>query len=231
MKNVTYAPKAAIGVAAVGIAAAISGVLILATPALAVEAAIEGSATVVLDFTTAGEVGVEVTTQNLSTVSAYGGAVILAPDGTRYDFGPKFYTPGEVWVYSKVLSGYDCDDLTEVSAAAFGFANLNDDSPEWTSGVVTYPDSRVTVIGCDDPAPPPTDTDTDVTPTASTPSTVVVPRSGNTLPPSMTDGALVVAPAMSAPLGATLLVAGAALFTLSAGILMRGRRLRSTHPA
>ena len=92
--------------------------MLAAPAAVAAEGEIVGSATVVLDFSVAGEVDVEVTTQNLSDVSAYGAASVIAPDGARYDFGPKLYTPDQVWVYTKVLTGYTCADLELVSAAA-----------------------------------------------------------------------------------------------------------------
>lgn len=232
MKNVSRAPKSVVAVAAVGIASAVTGSLLLAAPAFAATG-IVGSATVVLDFSTAGEVDVEVTTQNLSGVPAYGAAYVKAPDGERYSWGPRLYGPNEVWVYTKVLTGYTCDDLTSVAAAAFGFEDLSDEIPEWTSGVVRYPDSRVTVIGCDvppSPEPSPSSDSPSPEPSAST-SAVPAAGSGNVLPPSKTDGALLASASdTTASMGATFLLAAATFFAIAAGLFVRGRRVRPTQP-
>lgn len=229
MKSAARMPRSVAVATAAGLASALTGAILLSAPATASTNEIVGSASVALDFTTVGEVDVEITTQNLSGVPAYGAAYVSAPDGERYVWGPRLYAAGEVWVYTKLLTGYTCDDLTAVSAAAFGFADLEDESPEWTTGVVRYPDERVTVIGCDTPSPepetpttePPTTTDT---PAASTPGV-------NKLPPSKTDGALLASTGNSSEgaFGGALLAGAAAMFATAGALLVRDRRARRPH--
>ena len=222
MTRISRVPKSAAVVGAAGIACALTGSILLAAPAMAASSEIVGSATVVLDFSVAGEVNVDLNTQNLSGVTAYGSAYVDAPDGQRYTWGPREYAPGEVWTYTKLLTGYTCDDLSSVSAAAFGYADLEDRTPDWTTGVVSYPDDRVTVIGCDTPpTTPPASTDPVTPPSSSTTPTTT--GLGNTLPPSRTDGALLASTGGTSPLGPTLMIGAVGLFTVAAGLVARQR--------
>ncbi len=178
--------------AAIGVAV-VTGTGLVIGGAISANAAvgdISGEASVVLDFTVDGQVTVDVSTLSTSSIDAYGSAIVTAPSGTVYTFGPKLYRPGESWTYTQVLTGYTCDDLTLVSAVANGSATSGG-TPEWTTGVVTYPDARVTVIGCDPeptPTPTPTVTPTPVvtpTPTATvTPTPVVTPTTTPTVEPT-----------------------------------------------
>src|SRR5215207_8629242 len=96
MTTASKAPRAALGIAAIGIVSALAGGVLLATPATAAtDDTIFGSTSLVLDFSTPGELGLEVSTQNLSSVPAYGVMYIQIPSGDRFDFGPKLYAPGE----------------------------------------------------------------------------------------------------------------------------------------
>lgn len=236
MKTAARVPRSVAVTTAAGVASALTGAILLSTPAFAATSEIVGSATVVLDFSTVGEVDVEITTQNLSGVPAYGAAYVAAPDGQRYAWGPRLYAAGEVWVYTKLLTGYTCDDLTAVSAAAFGFADLADESPEWTTGVVRYPDARVTVIGCDTSTEPPAEEPGTEEPETGTPETETPSASGtpgtstgvNKLPPSKTDGALLAStsPSGTAAFGGALLAGAAAMFATAGGLLARDRRAR-----
>lgn len=218
MTRISRVPKSAVAVGAAGIACALAGTILISAPAVAAEE-IVGSATVVLDFSVAGEVNVDVNTQNLSGVTAYGAAYVDAPDGQRYTWGPREYAPGETWTYSKLLTGYTCDDLYSVSAAAFGFADLEDPTPDWSTGVVTYPNERVTVIGCDTPptSPPPS------SPPATSETTTPASVSGNVLPPSKTDGALLASNETASAFGPTLLIAAVGLLAVAAGLFGRRR--------
>lgn len=235
MKTAARVPRSVAVTTAAGLASALTGAILLSTPAFAATSEIVGSATVVLDFSTVGEVDVEITTQNLSGVPAYGAAYVAAPDGQRYAWGPRLYAAGEVWVYTKLLTGYTCDDLTAVSAAAFGFADLADESPEWTTGVVRYPDARVTVIGCDTSTEPPAEeepeTEESETETPSASGTPGTSTGVNKLPPSKTDGALLAAtgPSGTAVFGGALLAGAVAMFATAGGLLARDRRVRRPH--
>jgi hypothetical protein len=182
MNTEKSAPKSAIGFAAIGLASALAGGLLLATPALAADDSVLGSTSFVLDFRTPGQLGLEVTTQNLSPVSAYGTMSIQIPSGERYDYGPQLYSPGETLTFSVTLPGHPCSDLTLMSAVAYGFTDLSDSTPEWTSGVMRYPDPRATVIGCPTPTPTPT-----ITPTPTpTPTITPTPTPTPTITPTPT---------------------------------------------
>ncbi len=85
---------AATRVGATSIALAVAGGLVLAAPAFAADEEIFGATSVVMDFSSPGRLGVEITTQNLSGVDAYGAAYIYTPNGQRYDFGPSKYAAG-----------------------------------------------------------------------------------------------------------------------------------------
>ncbi|WP_270354101.1 LPXTG cell wall anchor domain-containing protein [Microbacterium testaceum] len=145
---------------------------------------ITGETEVTLDFTTAGQVEVKVWAQNTSSVPAYGTAVIKAPDGAVEDYGPRLFQPGEIWTWTKTLKGYDCDDVAETAAATFGFEKLGT-APDWTSGVLTAPDPRVSVIGCD-PSPTPSPTPLPSGTTSPTPTPTPSASTGPTGTPTPT---------------------------------------------
>lgn len=147
---------------------------------------ITGETEVTLDFTTAGQVEVKVWAQNTSSVPAYGTAVIKAPDGAVEDYGPRLFQPGETWTWTKTLKGYDCDDVAETAAATFGFEKLGT-APDWTSGVLTAPDPRVSVIGCDpSPTPSPTPSPSGTTSPTPTPTPTPSASTGPTGTPTPT---------------------------------------------
>lgn len=163
---------------------------------------ITGETEVTLDVTTAGRIVVKVWAQNTSAIPAYGAAVIKAPDGTVEDYGPRLFQPGETWSWTKTLNGYDCDDVADTAAAAFGFAEQGT-APDWTSGILTAPDPRVSVIGCDpdvEPSPEPSpsgSTSPTPTPPASTPTPT--PTATATATPAPTASATAAAVAASTP--------------------------------
>ena len=137
----------------------------IAVPAYAAD--ITGEVEVTLDFSTPNATEVSVYTKNTSAVTAYGRAEVTRNGDTAY-FSEKRFAPGEVWTWEKTLRGYDCSDLITVSAEAFG-SETRRGSADWTSGVLTAADPRVTVIGCDTPTPTPSPTPTaqpTATPTA-----------------------------------------------------------------
>lgn len=154
--------KTATRVLAALVVAGVLGAGVATATAASAANGIEGEATASLDFTVAGQVQVSVYTRNLSEVAAYGAAVVNDPDGIPHPFGSRLYEAGEVWVYETTLMGYTCDDLGGASAVAVGFAAEPQTEPDWTSGLVSYPDPRITVIGCPDATPTPT---ASVTPT------------------------------------------------------------------
>ncbi|MDY0910398.1 LPXTG cell wall anchor domain-containing protein [Microbacterium sp. CFBP9034] len=164
-----------LSIAAVTLAITAGG--LVAAPAFAEGEAITGSATVTLDFSVAGQIDVTVTGHNTSAVPAYGSAVISAPDGAAYLFGPRLYQAGEIWTYEKTLLGYSCADLGRTTAIAYGASTTTLAVPEWTSGVVSHPDPRVIVIGCVTATPTPvTQTPTPTVPPAPpTPTVTVTP--------------------------------------------------------
>lgn len=165
--------KARSVLAAAAITATIGGGALIAAPAFAATDDVRGEATITLDFSVEGETDVQVYTKNLSSVPAYGWATGLGPDGDTYDWGPHFYQPGDEWTFQITKYGYTCDDLEYVSATVYGSRTLGGDV-EWTSGLVTYPDPRIIVIGCDTPTPnTPTETPT-ATPSPSPTSTTGV---------------------------------------------------------
>src|SRR5215204_3999803 len=99
MTTASKAPRAALGIAAIGIVSALAGGVLLATPATAAtDDTIFGSTSLVLDFST----------QNLSSVPAYGVMYIQIPSGDRFDFGPKLYAPGESRTFYATLPGHPC---------------------------------------------------------------------------------------------------------------------------
>lgn len=210
------------GLAAVAVMVGILGAGGVAGAAAAEVEEIVGEGTVTLDFgSTPGSVEVDVWTRNLSAVPAYGVAVITDTDGSVYDFGPRLYAPGEEWTYSKTLPGYTCADLGNASGVAFGFADTEDlTDPDWTSGVVTYPDPRITVIGCP-VSPDPTGEEPEAPPATSGGSSGT-----NELPPAKTDGALIAGTASeSSPLlGLTVTLAAVLAGATAAGVGALRRR-------
>jgi len=187
-------------------AIAITAGAALAGPAFAEGETLSGVAVVTLDFTIAGQVAVTVDTQNTSAVPAYGSAVVWAPDGAAHEFGPKLYQAGETWVYNKTLLGYTCADVALASAIANGSFTLTPADPEWTTGVVTTPDARVTVIGCAT-APEPTPVTETPTPTPSTGT------------PTPTPGTVTPAPVAVTPTPAALANPSASPAALASGTL------------
>lgn len=152
----------------------------IAVPAYAAD--ITGDVRVTLDFTTPNETEVSVWAQNTSAVTAYGRAEVSRNGDTAY-FSEKRFAPGEIWTWEKTFRGYDCSDLITVSAEAFG-SETRRGSADWTSGLLTAADPRVTVIGCDTPTPTPTPTPT-VAPTATpTPTPTVAPTAQPTTAPT-----------------------------------------------
>lgn len=235
-------------------AAVVAGIITAVATAGVAAAADEeiiGQGSVTIDFTgTPGSVEVAVWTKNLSAVPAWGRAVVRDRDGAFYDFGPRLYAAGEEWTYTKTLAGYTCADLGSVNGIAFGFADEGGVEPEWTSGVVAYPDPRITVIGCDvepnptgeepeEPGEEPevpgvTPEEPGVTPIdspADTGTVAVGPTAVNTLPAAKTDGALVAGPSSGASSGASPLVGlvaavGAILAALAGGAFAGALRRR-----
>ena len=158
----TRKKRSAIGFAAAGATLALTGTLLMAAPAFAAdEPGIFGYTDITLDFTNPKNLVVEITTTNLSDGPAWGTAYVVIPSGARYDFGPSRYAAGETRTFAAALPGHPCADAKLMSAAAFGYADGSDATPEWTSGVVRYPDPRVTVTGCHSTRP---DADADAHP-------------------------------------------------------------------
>ncbi|TDN90851.1 hypothetical protein [Microbacterium sp. BK668] len=167
--------------------------------ASAADETISGEGRVTLDFSvTPGSVSVEVWTHSLSTVPAYGAAIVQDVDGQRYSYGPELYQPDEEKTYYRVLAGRTCADLGGGAIAfAFGFGSLEATAPDWIGEPLSYPDPRITVVGCDAPPPPPpvdpvtppvVVTPTDGGTTAPVPGTTQ-PVATNKLPAAKTDGA------------------------------------------
>lgn len=240
----------AVGLVATAVAAGLIASIAVSGVANA-EEAVTGEGSVTLDFSsTPGSVEVDVWTHNLSAIPAWGFAVVQDVDGAFYPFGPRAYAPGEEWSYSVTLPGYTCADLQgNANAYAFGFdaepltaADLAD--YEWTSGLIKYPDPRITVIGCaapnptgeepeepgeepgEEPVVTPTDggttaptvtTPTVTTPTATTP-TATTPTAVNTLPAAKTDGAELAGEYTETPLFGLLFTLGAVLVSVVAAM-------------
>lgn len=222
-----------IGVAALALTTA------LGASGAAWAADITGETTVTLDSSSPGQVEVLVWAQNTSAVPAYGAAVISAPDGTIEDYGPRLFQPGEEWVWSTTLVGYDCGDVAETAAAAFGFAELGT-APDWTSGLLRAPDPRVSVIGCDaEPTPTPSPSPTSVPSPSPTPTMTATPTATPTPTPAVV--APSASPTAAASVGtkpsalaatgvsaAGLLPAGiVAVSAIAVGVLLMIRRRRS----
>ena len=156
----------------------------MAAPAFAAdEPGIFGYTDITLDFTNPKNLVVEITTTNLSDGPAWGTAYVVIPSGARYDFGPSRYAAGETRTFAAALPGHPCADAKLMSAAAFGYADGSDATPEWTSGVVRYPDPRVTVTGCH---PTPTPTLTPTTRNTPTPTPTITPTPTATITPTPT---------------------------------------------
>jgi len=248
----TRKKRSAIGFAAAGATLALTGTLLMAAPAFAAdEPGIFGYTDITLDFTNPKNLVVEITTTNLSDGPAWGTAYVVIPSGARYDFGPSRYAAGETRTFAAALPGHPCADAKLMSAAAFGYADGSDATPEWTSGVVRYPDPRVTVTGCH-PTPTPTLTPTTrntptptptitITPTPTpTPTLTPTPTPTPTITPTptaTTTPAPAVVPSGNTPtgglaqtgtaLGATLLIAALGFFAVAAGLFVRGRARRA----
>ena len=248
----TRKKRSAIGFAAAGATLALTGTLLMAAPAFAAdEPGIFGATDITLDFTNPKMLVVEITTTNLSDGPAWGTAYVVIPSGARYDFGPSRYAAGETRTFAAALPGHPCADANLMNAAAFGFADRSDTTPEWTSGVVRYPDPRVTVIGCHlSPTPTPTPTPT-LTPTpritpAPTPTFTPTPTPTATTTPTPTPTPTptatttptpAVVPSGTTPtgalaqtgtaLGATLLITAMGFLAVAAGLFVRGRSRRS----
>ncbi|MEU1971917.1 hypothetical protein ABZ477_09685 [Microbacterium sp. NPDC019599] len=228
--------KHALGLAATAV---VAGLVMSVGVAGAANAADEiiGQGSVTLDFSsTPGSVEVDVWTKNLSTVEAWGSAVVQDAGGTLYPFGPRLYAPGEEWTFSQTLAGYTCADLGGASAVAFGFGAQDAVEAAWSSGLVRYPDPRVTVIGC--PTPNPTaeepeepeepEEEPGVTPTDGGTTTPAVPTASgvNTLPAAKTDGALLAHDSSTSPLFGMLSTLGALVATGAGAVIAGARRRR-----
>ncbi|WP_163617002.1 hypothetical protein [Microbacterium sp. B35-30] len=167
------------------------GALAVVHAASAETSAVIGEASVVLDFTTPGEVDISVYTRNLSSVPAWGAARVTAPGGEVYTWGPSRYEPGEVRNYDATVYGHTCDEFHDASAIAYGYATPDDAEPSWTTGLIAYPSPLITVIGCDvtptpTPTPNPTATVTPVTPGATPTPTPTTSTPGATPTPTQT---------------------------------------------
>ena len=190
-------------------------------PAAAAGEEIVGQGSVTLDFAAApGSVVVSIWTQNLSTVEAWGTALITDRDSVVYPFGPRHYDPGEVWTDTETLPDYACSDLGSVTGISFGFSTDQLAAPEWTSGPITYPDPRITVIGCD-PAPPPPPTTNEEPTDSGDPATPVVTVEANVLPAAKTDGSLVSSGSQSSPMFGLVFTIGA-IIAAAAGSVVAG---------
>ncbi|WP_349426410.1 hypothetical protein [Microbacterium sp. LWS13-1.2] len=221
------------------------GALAAVHAASADTSAVIGEASVVLDFTTPGEVDISVYTRNLSSVPAWGAATVNGPDGEVYTWGPSRYEPGEVRTYDATVTGHTCDDLHNTSAVAYGYASPDDAETSWTTGLVTYPSPLVTVIGCAvtptptptptptaTPTPTPTQTATPTpTPTATatpTPTTPVPTASATPVPSTATTPASAAADddlaATGAAVGWTVAATVAAVAAITGGIVLSRRR-------
>ncbi|MFF2487726.1 hypothetical protein ACFVSU_15085 [Microbacterium sp. NPDC058062] len=222
-----------VGLLATAVAIGLASTAFAAAQAATADSPVLGEASVVLDFTTAGEVHISVHTRNASSIPAWGAARVTTPEGIEYSWGPSRYEPGEVRNYDVTESGRTCADLPDASAVAYGYAAASDTVPSWTTGIVTYPSPLVTVIGCD-PTPTPTPTSTPTvqpTPLSPAPEATATPSgtpnpdttpaaaaaSGN----SSADGALA---ATGAAVGWTVAATIAAAVAILAGIALRRRR-------
>lgn len=157
-------------------ALAIGGALLagaaFGTAAFADDGAITGDASAVLTFTGSQTVEVAVTATNTSSVPAYGWAVVYGPDDRTYNFSERRFEPGETWTWKTTVVGHPCADVDDTSTQAY--ASSTPGGPvEWTTGLVTPPDPRITVVGCGTtttPTPTPTPTTPTPTPTPTTPT-------------------------------------------------------------
>lgn len=219
-----------IGALAAAITLGLAGGVFATPQAASADSPVIGEASVVLDFTTPGEVHISVYTRNASSIPAWGAARVTTPEGIEYSWGPSRYEPGEVRTYDVTESGRTCADLDDASAVAYGYASASDTVPSWTTGIVTYASPLVTVIGCDStptPSPTPTVQPTPLTPApeaTATPSGMPSPgttpaaaASGN----SPADGALAATGATVGWTVAATIAAGAAILV---GIALRRRR-------
>ncbi|MBN9200535.1 MAG: hypothetical protein J0H70_04050 [Microbacterium chocolatum] len=167
-------------VAAVVAVSAAGGV----TAAVAASSPYSGSVSITVDLSSGGHADVAITATNTSGITAWGGAKLTHPDGSYEIFGPREFEPGETHTWYDRMHGCSCANLP-ASSAIVGFGE-SIDTPHWSSGTITVPDPRVTVIGCDvTPTPTPTPT---VTPTPTpTPTPTVTPTPEPTPTPTPTD--------------------------------------------
>ncbi len=204
--------------ASLGATAVVAGLIAVFGAAGAASAAeISGEGHVTLDFaSTPGSVEVTVWTHNLSTVEAYGAAVIQDVDGQRYARGPERYAAGQEKTFVRTLAGRTCADLGRGAIAfAFGFGDLSTPTPDWIGAPLSYPDPRITVIGCDSPPvePNPTGGEPVVTPVpgTTTPTATTPTATTNKLPAAKTDGADLAAASHTTPIFGLLVTLGAVL--------------------
>lgn len=220
-----------VGIVATAIALGLGGGALVAAQAASADSPVLGEASVVLDFTTPGEVHISVYTRNASSIPAWGAARVTTPEGIEYSWGPSRYEPGEVRTYDVTEGGRTCADLDDASAVAYGYAAASDVVPSWTTGIVTYPSPLVTVIGCDPtptPSPTPTVQPTPLTPApeasatpSGTPNPDTTPAAAAASGNSSADGALA---ATGAAVGWTVAATVAAAAAILAGIALRRRR-------
>jgi hypothetical protein len=229
---------------AAAITLGLGGGALAAVAASAESNAVVGEASVVLDFTTPGEVDISVYTRNLSSVPAWGSATVTAPGGEVYSWGPSRYEPGEVRTYDATVTGHTCDDFHDASAIAYGYASPDDAEPSWTTGLVTYPSPLITFIGCAiTPAPTPTPTPTPTatptptptqtatptpTPTATATATPTPTQTATPVPSAATTPAAAAADdalaATGAAVGWTVAATVAAVAAITGGIALSRRR-------
>ncbi|WJL94749.1 hypothetical protein QSU92_12320 [Microbacterium sp. ET2] len=228
--------RALIGTAIVGTLAtgAIAG-----TAVAAAGDGITAEVSAVLEWTGETTIRATVTGTNTSAVPIYGFAELYGPDGRTYKSDVEYVEPGETETWTTIVQGHPCEDLERTSAQAWASDASNPGEIDWTSGMVTYPDPRVTVIGCDvPPTPTPTPTPTppvtpEPTPTPTvTPEPTPTPTTTPTVTPEPTPSASasptpVPAGSDTPPLAATGMAIGTTLSiaVLAGGLIVGGTLL------
>ncbi|WP_345801170.1 hypothetical protein AAIB33_17160 [Microbacterium sp. AZCO] len=234
--------------AAAAVVAGLLSVFAVGGAANAADPEIIGEGHVTLNFsTTPGSVDITIWTHNLSTVEAWGAAVVRDIDGVNHPTNLEHYDPGQEKTFFRSLPGYTCADLGKGAVAfAFGFGSLSNPEPDWIGAPLSYPDPRITVVGCDvvpnptggDPDPaPPTTTPPVVTPGSTTPpaggtttptTTVTTTSTGtNTLPAAKTDGAdLAGATSTASPVFGLAVTVGALLAAAAGSVIAGALRRR-----
>ncbi|MFH8251610.1 hypothetical protein ACH3VR_14675 [Microbacterium sp. B2969] len=222
--------------AAAAVVAGVVSVFAAGGAAVAADGEISGEGHVTLNFsTTPGSVDVTVWTHSLSTVDAWGVVVIRDVDGQNHTYGPELYAPDQEKTYVRSLPGYTCSDLGRGAVAvAFGFGSLEATAPDWTGEPLSYPDPRITVIGCtespnptgggEDPGTTPTDGGTTTAPTVTTTKTTATGT--NVLPAAKTDGADLAGASTSSPLFGLAVTVGAILAAAAGSVISGALRRR-----